>query len=185
MINLLPDDAKRQIRAGRTNVVLIRYMVFLVFGIIFLALISAAVYLFLMNSKTNAEQSIKIDSNKDSSYLSVQAQAAALRSNLTTAKSILDQEISYSSILDGIAQALPQGVVIDTLSLSASTFGTPITIQAHARSTENALKLKDNFQKSPLFSNFSLQSISTDKSSTNGYPVTATISVVINKGVRL
>ncbi|HRN96859.1 MAG TPA: PilN domain-containing protein [Candidatus Saccharibacteria bacterium] len=185
MINLLPDDAKRQIKAGRTNIILIRYMIFLVFGAIFLTLISAAVYLFLMNSKANAEQSIKIDSSKDSSYLSVQAQAAALRSSLTTAKSILDQEISYSNILDGIAKALPQGVVIDTLSLSASTLGTPITIQARAKSTEDALKLKDSFQKSPLFSNFSLQSISTNKSGSNDYPVTATISVIINKGVNL
>lgn len=160
-------------------------MVFLALGIVFLALISIVVYFFLMNNKANAEQSIKIDSSKESSYLSVQSQATALRTNLSTAKSILDQEIAYSDILTGIASALPSGVVIDTLALNASTFGTPLVIQARAKSTNDALKLKDNFQKSPLFSSFSLQSLSTNQSDTNGYPVTATISVIINRGVRL
>lgn len=185
MINLLPDNAKRQIKAGRTNIVLVRYIVFLIFGIVFLALISTAVYLFLMNSKANAEALIKVDTNKDDSYLSVQAQATTLRSGLSTAKSILDQEVSYSDILIGVAKALPKGVVIDSLSLDASTFGTPIKIEANAKSTDHALKLKDSFQKSPLFSNFSLQNISTNQSSTNGYPVTATISVTINRGIKL
>jgi flagellar basal body-associated protein FliL len=90
VINLLPDEAKRQIKAGRTNVVLVRYIIFLIFAVLFLVAILVAVYLLLMSNKATAEQAIKVDSSKDTSYLSVQAQADSLRANLATSKSILD-----------------------------------------------------------------------------------------------
>lgn len=183
MINLLPDDAKRQIRAGRTNVVLVRYIVFLLFAVVFLVVISAAVYLLLMNNKATAEQANKIASSKDSSYLSVQAQANSLRDSLTTAKSILDSEIVYSKVITGIAAALPSGVVIDSLTLDSTKFGTPIELTLHARSTQDALKSRTTFQKSSLLSNFKLESLSSDGSN-SAYPVTANVTVTINRGVQ-
>lgn len=183
MINLLPDDAKRQIKAGRTNVVLVRYIIFLMFAVLFLVVISVAVYLLLMNNKATAEQAIKVDSSKDSSYLSVQAQADSLRANLATAKSILDSEIVYSKVITGIASALPSGVIIDSLTLDSTKFGVPIELKLRALTTQDALKLKTSFQNSSLLSNFKLGSLSSDGSNSS-YPVTANITVTINRGAQ-
>lgn len=182
MINLLPDEAKRQISAARTNVTLVKYIFFLGLAAIFLAAACAFVYFFLINSKAAAEELIRNSNSNSTSYASVQNQANLLRNNLATAKGILDQEIVYSDIVTGIASVLPSGVVLDTLTLSNTTFGTPLKLQAHARTTEDALKLKDNFQKSPLFSNFTLESLSNSESNNTGYPVTVSISVIINRG---
>ena len=58
MINLLPPQEKKQIRAGRVNIILRRYCIIsLVFaGLLFLTI--GGFYLFLENSKTAAQNNI-------------------------------------------------------------------------------------------------------------------------------
>ena len=181
MINLLPPNEKRQIIAGRANIILVRYVFILVFGIAFLGLFTLTIYLLITNIKTNAEDTILQNSGKTSSCSSVQAQATVLRSNLTTAKSILDNEISYSSAILRIAQIVPDGVVLNGLSLSSSTFGTPTTITARAKTNAAAVALKDAFQNYPLyFSNVSFQSLNASSNSSD-YPIVVVLNVTINK----
>jgi len=184
MINLLPDDTKQQIRAARTNSMLVKYIVFLGFAIAFLALACATVYFLLLNNKMLAEELAKSSQPKaTTSYSSAKQQADALRTSFATAKGILDQQVIYSDIIAGIAAALPSEIVLDSLSLSNSTLGTPITLQARARSSTNVSKMKENFEKSSLFSNYSVLSIVTDQKDSSGYPVTISISLTINKGI--
>jgi Tfp pilus assembly protein PilN len=168
MINLLPNGTKQQIRAARTNAILLNYIIFLGLAIIFLALACAATYLILTNEKNSATNQPKTTQSSQTD-------------NQSTAKDILDQQISYSNIITGIAAALPSGVILDKLSLSNNSFNMPLTLQFYARSTDDAAKLKDNF-KSTLFSNPSIQSTLTDSNGPSGYPNKITISVTINKG---
>lgn len=181
MINLLPPNEKKQIVAGRANIILSRYVIILIFGIAFLGLFALAIYLLVTNIKTNAEDTLLQSSSKTNSYSSVQAQAAVLRSNLTTAKLILDNEISYSSVIIRVAQILPAGVVLDGLSLSASTFGTPTTITAHAKTNAAAVAFKDALQSYPAyFSNVSFQNLNTSSNS-GDYPIVVVLNVTISK----
>lgn len=182
MINLLPDDAKAEIYAARTNVKLVNYILILALGVIFLGAVSAGVYLVLITTEAGAKALIAENTSKSSSYSSVRAQADSLRSSLSSAKIILDKEVEYTKVVMGVAAAMPDGVVLDSLSLNASTFGTPITLQAYAKTTEDALALKDNFQRSPLFSGvtfISLAGSSGGQSTT--YPITVSMSLSINK----
>jgi hypothetical protein len=182
MINLLPDDAKNEIHAARTNVMLVKYIVILVLGGVFLCLISVAVYFVLVGTRTNAESILSDNTTKTNAYTPVQAQATALRSSLASAKVILDKEVVYTKVLTSIAKAVPAGVVLDSLSLSPTTFGVPITLQAFAKTNDDALALKSNFQKSPLFSNVTFVSLSGSAQTKSGaYPVTASLSLIINK----
>ncbi len=185
MINLLPDDTKKQIQAARMNVSLVRYIIVIGLSLTFLALACTVSYFFLVNTKIAAEESILDNQPGIDNSASAEAQATSLRNNLLGAKNILNREIRYSEVITGIAAAMPSGVILDSLSLDNSTFGAPITLQARARDTESALKLKDNFQSSPLFSNFSLQTLSTNQGGSSDYPVSVTISVTINKGSSL
>jgi Tfp pilus assembly protein PilN len=182
MINLLPPDEKRQLRAARTNLLLLRYNFFLLAAIAFLGLATGATYVYLTSTKANAEQTINDSKAKVSAYSATASQAQLFRTNLTVAKQILDHEVTYSKIIIGIAQILPSGVVFTGLSLDASTFGTETTFTAQAKSYDRALALKDAFQASPLFSNVHFQSITAGGTSQNTtYPVAVNLNVTIKK----
>lgn len=184
MINLLPDDAKKEIRAARTNVSLLKYIFVLAAGVTFLSVVAGGIYFILLGTQTSAESVIKDNQSKTSSYSTAQAQAQALRASLASAKTILDKEVRYSKVITGIAALMPAGAVLDSLSLSPATFGTPTTLTIYARTTEDALAVKNNFQTSSLFSNVTFVSIS-NASQAGSYPITATLSLTINKGVAL
>lgn len=184
MINLLPNDVKRQIRAAHWNIDLRRYMIILIFALIFLAVISVGVYLILMDTKANAERLTQTHQAHVTTNATTESQAAAFKSNLTTAKSILDQQVLYTKIIAGIAQALPNGVILDGLSLNPTIIGSATTLKAHAKTDTQALSILANFQASQLFSNVSVQSLSQDKTdTTTAYPWSVTIGLTINKVV--
>lgn len=181
MINLLPPESKKQIKSGRFNIVMLRYVIALAAAVIFLAAFTILVCFLIMNIKASAEEAINQNNQRTSDYSSIQAEAAELRSNLATAKTILDKEISYSNAILIIAQTVPSNVVIDSISLDASTFGAPTTISAHARSNQDAVALRNAFQDaSAYFSDVSFQTLSSD-SSDSQYPVSVTLSLIISR----
>jgi hypothetical protein len=180
MINLLPDTAKKELHASRTNVMLLNYILMSGMGVAFLAVICAGAYLILSSTQASAEELIKDNQSKSTSFSSVQAQGDALRASLSNAKIILDQEVLYSKVVTGIAALMPPGVILDSLSLSPATFSSPTNLQIYAKSDSVALALKDSLQNSPLFSNISFQSLSNNGQS-DAYPVSATLSLIINK----
>jgi Tfp pilus assembly protein PilN len=182
MINLLPDETKKSIRAARTNTALVRYIIFTGFAIVFLALACTTSYLILDNSKTAAENAVTNIKTKNSSYSPVTNQANELISNLAIAKNILNQQISYSTIITGIAAVLPSGVVLEApLTLTNDTIGAPMTLKAHARTSSDETTLKANFQQSPLFSGYNLQSLTNNLAGSTDYPFLISFSITINK----
>lgn len=182
MINLLPDETKKQLRAGRTNILLIKFIILLGIATVFLAMACMAVYIFLTSTKTASENSAKTGQTNNLTA-TVNQQAETLRTNLATASSILDQQIFYSKIVMGIAAVLPIGTVLDTLTLNSSTLNSPVTLSVKAKLNSDEPKLKANFDKNNLFSGYKLVSIVTDTSDISGYPITISISVTINKGL--
>lgn len=182
MINLLPENAKKEIIAARSNIVLLRYMIILGFGVVFLAFISAGVYVVLTTTKASAESIVTDNSSKNNSYTVIKAQGDSLRASLASAKAVLDKEIAYTKLITGVAAVIPSGVVIEALSIGPSTFTGPVSLQVYAKSTEDALKMKDNLQKSSLFSNPTFVTLSSNASGqASEYPISAVISVTINK----
>lgn len=179
MINLLPPEQKRQLRAARTNTVLLRYNIALFSSIIFLGLALGFTYIYLSNTKSNAEQVINTNKEKVSGYASVEAKAQQFRTNLTIAKQILDHEVAYTKVILEISHLLPSGVVLQNLSLDSQTFGTEYILSAQAKDYTHALALKDAFQNSPLFSNVHFQSVTSNGIS--GYPIGISLSVTIKK----
>lgn len=181
MINLLPDDTKRQLRAARTNIILIRYITIVVLAVVFLGGVIASIRVILSDMEIGAKAVIDANSAKTSQYGSIQAQTQALQASLKNAQTVLDDEVVYTVLITSIANLTPKGVVLDKLSLSPTTIGAPTTIQAYATTTDSALALKDSYQGSSVFSNVSIQNISTSTGIT-GYPVNIVLNATINKG---
>ena len=179
MINLLPPDTKRELRAARSNTLLVRYNIFLVGALVFMMIALGIVYVYLSNTKAGAEQAISESNAKVANYALVEAQAAEFRQNLQTAKQILDQEVNYSKVVLEFASLMPAGTILDTLTLDSATFGTPITLNAKAKNYESALALKDSFQNSSLFTDVHFQSISGVADA--GSPVSVSLNVTIKK----
>jgi len=179
MINLLPPDHKRNIRAARANNLLIRYN-FLLLGVLAFLLISIGVaYVFLSNAKASAEATIKENQAEAVEFASVEEQAQLFRQNLSTAKQILDREVNYTDVILTLAHTLPAGVVLTNLNLDAATFGTETTLAAKAKSYEQAIALKDALSQSSLFSDVHFQSIVAGEGT--AYPVTINLLVTFKK----
>lgn len=181
MINLLPTQEKREILAGRTNRLLVRYIVLLAIVTGLMVIAFAFVWLYLDN--TRSANQAKIDQYEASSHqLATEQQAInAFRSNLQTAKTILDKQVNYSSIILRIAQTIPSGVVIDQLSLDPKTLGTPTTLTVRAQSEAAVLALKTALTSSPYYSNAHFDTIALPDSSTNKYPYQVTMTVTLTR----
>jgi len=183
VINLLAPDDRRQLAAARTNTLLVRYVILLTLFIVLLFVEMGGVYVFLSAEKAQDEQSIAENDAKNVSYAPVKAQADSFRSNLATAKYILDQQVPYTKLIITIASVLPQDVIIDRLTLDPSNFGTPTTLSVKAKSYADLIQVKSNMQKSKLFSDVNFQSISSASGDdeSGSYSHTAVMNITYTK----
>lgn len=181
MINLLPKEAKKQLHAAHTNVALIRYLVLLSAGIVFLALACAVSYFILVSINNTNEEAKENQQSTNTSYNTAKAQFDQMTASMQAAKGIMDKQVLFSNVITELAAALPVGVIVDNLAVNAESISTPITIKAHAVSENNITTLRSNLMKSPLFSNSDVQT-TTSGQVTTGYPIAITITATINKG---
>ena len=185
MINLLPDDAKRDIRAARTNVMLLRYNVVTLVSVGGLLLICLVFYVVLSANQQNADSLNSDSQSKAATYERTRKEAEEYKDNLKTAKTILDNNVNYSSTVFAIAELLPAGTKLDSITLSKADFGKQISFSAHAKSYDQAMKLKQNFQESKLFTNVFFQNVSDTRVETTegagAYPVSILLSAQLKK----
>lgn len=188
MINLLPDDRKKDIRTARSNVILLRYNFILVAVLIAICTIYALLYLGLTRNQSEATTNKGENEKLASAYSKARVESEEYSRNLATARTILDNTIAYTSLISAITESVPSGVVLDTLSLKAESIGQPTVFSARAKSYAKAIELKERFQKSKVFSNVFLQSVqegSDGGGSSSGYPYSVTISATINRDLKL
>lgn len=186
MINLLPDNKKREIQAARMNVVLLRYNLLTVSALGFLVLLCLAFYVILHSSQTNA-MTTSIDNNqKAASYNDVRKAADEYRSDLKIASAILDRGTSYTPLIFAMSKLMPDGVVMNTIDLNAQSFLQQVSFTASARNYALATQLKNNFQTSDLFCNVHFENLTDSNATGSGktddkYPIAITISVKFKK----
>lgn len=181
MINLLPNTMKKDIRASRTNTVLLRYNLILVTAVIFLAGATSIVYVFLGSIKTSAETTIQENLQKESSYTNIKQQAELFRTNLSDAKSILDSDVSYSNALVRYAKLFPDGTAVDSMKLDEKSFGAPLNVTVKITGQSAAKALIDSMSTSPYVSNFTRKSISISSDKT--YPYSMDITFTLKKEI--
>ncbi len=181
MINLLPDEHKKQIRAGRTNVLLVRYFAMLAVAIILLSGLVVGSYAVLNTSRSAAQAKVDDNEKQVDDYQQVRDDSEQFRSDLATAKAIMDNEVTYSKLIYKIADAVPANVVLESLELDSEKLGSSATMNASARSYTDAVALKNAFiEDEQLFSDVSFDTL--DYTDGGGeYPIKVNLSVVIRK----
>lgn len=179
MINLLPRREKRELYAGRTNALLVRYSVLTVVAIVMVLAALGIMYVYLTGVKQQSEQRIAASEQDGRELLAKQQEITAFQSDLATAKQILDKQINYSSVILRFSSALPPGVVMDQLQLDPATFGTPTPLNVKARSDQVVVDLKNRLNASEYFADAHIDSITHGDEA--GYPVSATLTVTLKK----
>lgn len=177
MINLLPTDEKREILAGRTNRLLVRYIFLLLMVMLMTVIVFGFVWLYLNTTRSTNQE--KIAENEQSSLELRDDQLAInnFRANLQTAKTILNKQVNYSTILLRVASTVPEGVVLDNFLFDPATLGTPTVLNARAKNDAAVLKLKDSFVSSKYYSDVRFNTIDNNDSKTDPYPQHITITV--------
>jgi hypothetical protein len=146
MINLLPEEEKKQLRAARANVILLRYTIVLACAGAFLALIFAGSYFLLEQNRIAAQNFINVNGS------AAPGTTPAAPVNIAEASTILSNQTAYSKVLVSLAQAMPAGTVIDTVAFDATTPGTPVQATVYAQTASLTTDLQTSLQATPLFS---------------------------------
>ncbi len=184
MINLLPEENKRNIRAARTNIILLRYNFITLAAVGLLFSFCGIFYFILSSNQASAHDRSQQNESMAASYSEVKQKAEAYRSDLQTAKIILDREVNYTNVVFEITKLLPSGVILDGINLTAADFGKQISFSSHAKSYDHVIELKEKLQKSTLFSNVYFQDIVNTTTGSNEtkspYPIAVTVSAQLN-----
>lgn len=193
MINLLPPETKRQVRAARMNVTLYRYCMLIITTAVLLGAVFAVGFWATMNDKQLADHVKQENHDAGQEYAKTKAAAEEFAKNLATAKTILGSDVSFTDLIFSIAAIIPQGVVLNNLTLGATNPGTtttanaPIDVSGRAMSYDRAVALKNSLENSPIFENVNIANISqTDTSAsasafTQKYPFTVSLKAQFSK----
>lgn len=181
MINLLAPNDRRQLAAARTNTLLRRYVFLMALVLAVLVAEMAGVYFVISSDKARNEAVIQENEQKTVGYAETKRLATQFKSDLATAKVILDKQVPYTKLIIGVANALPQDARLDTLSLNPELFGTPTTLTLHTKSYGLAIDIKSSLQKSPMFSDVSFQSVTKEEKPSSDYQYTAVYNVTFSR----
>lgn len=181
MINLLSTEHKDEIRAARTNVILLRYMSIITLALLFLGgalYVSATV---LTATKTSAEKTITSNDIKADVYSETKNSVDTLSAQLNSAKPILDQEVRYSQVLVKLGQAMPVGTVLGNITLNSGAInGAPLEFTAYAKSTNETAAIQSQLQSSGIFMQVTIKGTE-DGKGIQGYPVAVQLTGTLNR----
>lgn len=181
MINLLSTERKRELTAARRNVILRKY----VFTLIFLAIVIAGSFLvgfgLLHTRESEYKKEIARYKPEQARYADTLEQAGEYTNNLRIAKSILDNDMSFSSLTMLIARTTPKNVTLVTLNIHAKELAKPIELTFGAKSHQDTLVAKEAFENSPYFKDVKLRSI--DKQGEGDYPYRFVLLVTFERDI--
>lgn len=181
MINLLPSDKKAEIRAARTNTIIVRYIGILLAATLFSLGVLYVSHSILEQTMQSAKSRLAAVNSQPSSLGQVDADAQALTQKLSESKHVLDQEVRYSKVLTKLGQAMPKNTILDAVEFTNETFmSTPTVVKVYAKSAADTTTLAQVLRSSGVFSSITVQS--TDATAgIDGYPVSVTLTGVFSK----
>lgn len=169
MINLLSEESKNELKAARRNVIFRKY----IFTLLFLAFVIAGSYgvgygLLLTQESTYKQQIAEFEPQK-AQYSDTIKKANEYNKNLIVAKSILQNELSFSAFTTMVAKTTPSSVIASSLTIKASELTKPVEFTFTAKSYEKVLETKDTFERSPYFKDVKIRSITKQLRTTYQY----------------
>jgi Tfp pilus assembly protein PilN len=160
MINLMPPAMKEQIRYAKLNRLVLRYvkvtvLVVIVLGGIFgWALWQLQIQAATVDTDMTNKEATIAALNRD---FTPKAQEASDR--LTAIKFVLTNQTRFSAVIADIAKVVPQGVSIDSMTLTGSD-AEPVRIGFNTQTYQGALAFRNALMTSPRIAAADLEVIS-------------------------
>lgn len=175
MINLLPPETKQAYYYARSNQRLIKWVVFLVIGLIGLGAIGTYGWI-------GIHQSVKTTTSKVSSVQNIlakdnligtDAQVQKISTDFSLVVKVLSQEVLFSKLLTKMAAAMPNGANLTSLNINDTSGGSGLDISAEATDYTTATQVEVNLAdpSNGIFSNADIVSLGcTSKGSSTNTP---------------
>lgn len=163
MINLLPRENLRQLKAAQQNTLIVRYTILSLISLVAIVVIFGITFIFLKAAEHQGNITAKQHEDKLSSYASVRQEAKSYEDNLKAAKHLLNQNIPYTNALLNIASAIPQNTVLQSITLSPASVKAPFTLNARTVSYDGAIKLRDSLSEKRIGTDVKLLSVTDDR----------------------
>lgn len=165
MINLLPPEKRRELHAARQNNLLVRYVFATLITLILVVLIHVGTFALLKSTEISGKNASRENQDKVAAHKKTERVAKEYAANLATAKQIFSKRVPYTDAVINLAAQLPEGIVLDTISLDEGVVGKKDILSARAKSYESALALKDMFNASTIAKDVSIISIGREDAS--------------------
>ncbi|TXG76876.1 hypothetical protein E6P97_02675 [Patescibacteria group bacterium] len=182
MINLLPPRLQKEIRAAHSNTLLLRYIILLVCSLAFMIGALAITYFTINQAVKRADTTKQENEQKAAGYLTTQSAATKLRSDLSAAKTLFDNEIRYSKVITRFSGLLPNGAAVDSFQVTDASFSQPMNVPVRIRDRSAAEALQTSFMSSPYVTNDSIGSIQTEGGS-SAYPYIADLRFTFTRSI--
>lgn len=144
MINLLPPERALDIRYGRSNARLIRWIIGMVAAIAGLIVIISSGSAYIGRQSSNLESNIaSLQQRFQAQKLDqVQKDAKEISGEIKVINQVLSREIKFSSLIQEIGKAMPPGTVLGSLTLTKADGA--IDLSANARDYSSAALIAAN-----------------------------------------
>lgn len=181
MINLLNPTRKKYLRAARRNTIWRRYTLLVAASVIAINVVFGLTALFIFNQNSTYKQLRDTNESRlTGTYKNEKKRAQAFRDNLATAKAIIGQQTNYSDVIIAIAHTIPEGCVMESLTLSSQTFGTPQSFPFRCKLQADSVRLKTAFeQNTSLFDKVNIVSTSQNSDASDSHKVSVTLSAIL------
>ena len=192
MINLLPPDSIHELRAARHNNILLLFIVGGGVTIGLIVLVYGATFALMKATELSNSASSEESKQRILKFNQVEAQAKEYANNLKLAKTIFENELSYTTALRKISSALPAGTVLQSLDLSPTTTSQPVTVSILAKTPASALQVKESFEKAGIAKNITIVSIASGAdaasaqsagAASSDYPVALNLNLAFEQSI--
>ncbi|MGE5312970.1 MAG: hypothetical protein ACM3MA_03145 [Acidobacteriota bacterium] len=194
MINLLNPSVVSDLKSARLNVRLRRAVLVCSLIALGVAGIYGGGFWFARQEYLDAEDRNNKAQAELRDYADVKKTAATYRANLIIAEKILTKEVTFSKLLTDTGAIMPQNTVLANLTLATTTTVSAnskpgaLQLAARTKSYDDALRLKESLESSPLYSDVHLLQVAKpEKPADRGlealYPFQATYNVILDTSV--
>lgn len=167
MINLIASSQLSELKAARRNVTLLNFNILTVIACFITLAILAGTYLFLAMQYGAAQAALETATSEKGKIAGDIKRVNDFKEDLAAAKTILSGDITLSNLAIILTDSIPQGVVVDTLAVDPTSLTEIQTITIFARSANDAITIKQQFNDSRYITNAFIQDV-TDQSTMSG-----------------
>ena len=182
MINLLPPSLKEEIRYAKLNRIVLGYVKVTVLVVIVLVVIFGGAFYYLNLEASAALSNVTSKEQTISQYKgTILPKATDASSRLSAISYVQNTQTHFSKVISDIAQVIPQGVSLDTISFDGSS-ATPVSITVSTQTYDEVLELRNALLTSPRIAACDIDSITALSPAQYGYSFSGSLVFAFKPG---